>query len=134
MSGVKGKALKVGIKDGKMLCLVQLNGKLPKEGQDLTVKWGAQRSLPQNSLYWSYLNWLISDAGLKDEGHYDTYALHLNLKAHLLAENPEVEASTSDLNKVEFGEYFERVDHFIRDFFGIDTSSFWNEHKERSAA
>ena len=134
MSGVKGKALKVGMKDGKMLCLVQLNGKLPKVGQDLNVRWGTQRSLPQNAIYFAYLQWLINHAGLKEQGHYDAYALHLNLKAHLLAEVPGEEISTTDLNKVDFGEYFEKVQSFVRDFFEIDDSSFWNEHKERSAA
>lgn len=132
MSGVKGKALKVGMKDGKFLCLVQLNGKLPKEGQPLTVKWGAQRSLPQNALYWSYLQWLIDHAGLKDDGHFSAIGLHESLKAHLI--NQSEESTTTTLNKVDFSEYFEKVQAFVREFFEIDDSQFWDEHKERSTA
>lgn len=134
MSGVKGKALKVGMKDGKFLCLVQLNGKLPKEGQPLTVKWGAQRSLPQNSLYWLYLQWLIDHAGLKDQGHFSALGLHESLKAHLLPKESEEEPTTTTLNKMDFSEYFEKVQGFVREFFEIDDSSFWEEHKERTAA
>lgn len=135
MSGVKGKALKVGMKDGKFLCLVQLNGKLPKEGDSLTVKWGAQRSLPQNSLYWLYLQWLIDHAGLKDQGHFSAIGLHENLKAHLIPkEGDDNEATTTTLNKIEFSDYFEKVQHFVRDFFEIKDTQFWEENKQRSVA
>lgn len=137
MPKVKGKVLKSGIKDGNLLCLVQFNGSQPKPGEILTVKWGSVRTLPQNSLYWVYLNWLIDHAGLKEHGHFFPESLHDNLKAHLLGNgvklNPE-EVTTTDLTKSEFGEYFERVDKFIQEFFEINTAPFWDEHKEISVA
>ena len=138
MPKVQARVLASKFEDGKMLANIQLNGKLPKAGELLTVKWGATRSLPQNSLYWVYLSWLINDAGLKDQGHFSPDALHLDLKTHLLAEKlfdrgkfrAIEEASTTQLNKVEFGEYLEAVDRFIIDFFGIDTSPFWKQYGE----
>lgn len=133
MPRVKAKVLASKIVDGKFMAKIQLNGYLPKEGEILTVKWGSIRSLPQNSLYWVYLNWCINEGGLKDHGHFFAETLHENLKKHLLA-NPtgerEEEVTTTDMGKLEFSEYFEKVDKFIQEFFELDTSAFWQEHRE----
>ena len=138
MPKVDGKVIASKIIDGAMLAKVQLNGKLPKQGEKITVKWGARRSLPQNSLYWLFLNWLINEAGLKNQGHFSPDALHIDLKTHILSEKifdrgqfkAIEEASTADLNKTEFGEYLKRVDEVVQETFGIDTSEFWDEYKE----
>ena len=142
MPKVKAKVLATKIVDGKFLAKVEFNEKLPKVGEMLTVKWGAIRSLPQNSLYWVFLNWLVNDAGLKDQGHFIPQALHDNLKAYILAEKifdkgkfkAIEEATTTTLNKVEFSEYMEKVDQVVQEIFGVDTSAFWQEHKEGYAA
>lgn len=110
---------------GHLLAKVQFNRKMPKKGEFFTAKWGALRTLPQNSLYWVYLTWLIDEAGLKDQGHFTPEALHLDLKSHFLAEKifdkgrfaAMEEGSTAILDKVQFGEYLEKVDSFICDFF-----------------
>lgn len=133
MPRVKAKVLASKLVDGAMLSKIQLNGTMPKPGQIITVKWGSTRTLPQNALYWVYLNWLIDHAGLKDHGHFFADELHGNLKKHLLAHakgETEEEVTTTDLNKMEFSEYFEKVDKFVQEFFGIDTAPFWEEHKE----
>jgi len=138
MPTVKGKVQKTKITDGHFMCLLVLNGKLPRDGEYVTLKWGSKRTLPQNALYWVFLNWLIEHAELKDQGHFCPDALHANLKAHFLQEKilekdeyPDKElATTTLLNKSEFSEYFEKVDHFMQEFFEIDTSPFWEEHKE----
>ncbi len=125
-----------------MLLMAQLNGRLPHQGENLTVKWGATRTLPQNSLYWVFLTWLIDEGGLKEQGHFDPMALHLDLKKHYLAEKifdkgqfkAIEEGTTTQMDKVEFGEYLEKVDHFVQEFFEIDTSSFWEQHKREYAA
>ena len=139
MPKVAGKVIASKVDEqGRMLAKIQLNGKLPEAGETLIVKWGSTRSGSQNSLYWVYLNWLISDAGLKDHGHFSADALHLDLKAHLLSEKifdkgkfkAIEEATTTTLNKVEFGEYFEKVDQFIVEFFGVDTSEFWKGYEK----
>ena len=86
MPKTKAKVEKVGTKDGKKLCLLRLNQSMPRQGEIVTLKWGSTRSIPQNSLYWKYLTWLIEDAGLKDQGHFSAEALHIDLKTHLLSE------------------------------------------------
>jgi hypothetical protein len=104
-------------------------------GDLITVKSGKSRTIPQNSLYWVYLTWVINH-GLKEHGHFSPEALHLDIKAHLLSEKAlskgvfklvEV-GSTTDLDSVEFGQYIEKVDQFMVSFFTIDTSPFWETY------
>lgn len=141
MPRVKAKVLATKMVDGRLLAKVQFNKVLPKDGEILTVKWGSERTVSQNALYWVFLNWLINDAGLKEHGHFSADALHYDLKAHFLSEKifdkgyfkAMEEGSTTQLTKFEFVEYFEKVDQFMGDFFGIDTKTFWEEHKEKNA-
>ena len=143
MPKCKAKVLISKIIDGQMLAKIQLNGKMPKKGDVLSVKWGAVRSMPQNALYWVYLSWLIEHGGLKDHGHFSPQAFHDNLKQHFLStkamtkgEFKSIESAdaltTTQMNKSEFSEYVDKVDKFVQSFFEIDTSAFWDEHKQRS--
>lgn len=125
-------------KDGSIYVEIQMNKRMPNKGEYVTIKWGSNRSLAQNSLYWVYLNWVINVGGLKDQGHFSEQTLHDNLKAHFIAEKifekgefkAIEEATTSTMNKSEFSEYFQKVDEFMNDFFEIDTSPFWEDHKQ----
>ena len=119
MPKVTAKVLAVKTDEqGRYLAKLQFNEKLPRKGEIVSCKWGSVRSLPQNSLYWVFLSWLIKDAGLKDQGHFSPEALHLDLKAHILSDKifdkgkfkAIEEASTAELTKGEFSEYFTRVD------------------------
>lgn len=127
MPKVKAKVLATKItQDGKMLAKIQLNGKLPREGESITVQWGSNRNLSQNALYWAYLTYVINECGLKEQGHFSAEGLHYDLKAHFKEE------STAVMNKMEFGEYLDKVDMFLVSFFGLDTSLFWVEVKNNS--
>lgn len=139
MPKVKGRVIKTKSEDGKFLALIQLNAKLPKDGEIVTVKWGSTRTLSQNSFYWVFLNWLIEHGGLKEHGHFSPQALHDDLKAHFLASKVMAkgqfvaieEGTTTQLNRVEFGEYMDKVDIFMKEFFEVDTEPFWQEYRSK---
>ena len=139
MPKVQAKVLSSTIDDhGHIIARVQFNRKVPKNGTIFTAKWGSIRTLSQNSLYWVFLHWLIHEAGLKDQGHFSEDALHLDLKAHFIAEKifdrgrfvAIEEATTTTMDKVEFGQYLDAVDKFVQEFFRVDTSSFWETYKQ----
>ena len=106
----------------------------------ISIRKGSQRTLPQNALYWTFLHWLIDKAGLKNHGHFSEDALHENLKQHLLSSKELADGtfkafetgSTTDLSKQEFGEYIEKVDFFMQDFFKINTSEFWDIYNKNN--
>lgn len=140
MPKVKAKILATKIENGALLAKVQFNRLMPRRGDIVTVKWGSTRTLSQNSLYWVFLSWLINDAGLKDQGHFSPEALHLDLKTYLLAEKifdkgqfkAIEEATTTTLDKVQFGEYLDKVNETVKKVFEIDTAPFWDEYRRNS--
>ena len=139
MPKASAKVIKTKTGDkGELLAIVQFNRLSPRVGETLSVKWGSVRSLSQNALYFVFLSWLIDEGGLKEQGHFDPEALHLDLKAHFLANKifdkgkfkAIEESTTTDLTKSEFAEYFEKVNKFVLDFFKIDTALFWRDYEE----
>jgi len=139
---IKGKVLDTSInQDGWFIAKIRLNGKLPPKDSIVTVKWGSIRSIPQNNLYFAFLHWCIEHGGLKEMGHYSVYALHLDCKAHFLAEKIYTkedfeiieEATTTILDKVEFSEYMEKVDYLMNNILNVNTAPFWEEHKRNYA-
>jgi len=134
---VKGKVL--AVKDN--LIKVECDRRVPPAGTYIDIRWGSQRTLDQNSLYWLYLTWILEEGRLREEHGYQTPdVLHDNLKAHFLSDKimtkdgfKAIETrSSTELTKVEFGEYFEKCDEFFNNFFGIDTTPFWVEYKDYS--
>lgn len=143
MPHVKARIRKVQTDGGKLMAAVEFNEKMPKVGELVTVKWGSVRSVAQNRLYWLFLSWCIEHGGLKEHGHFAPEALHQDLKAYFLAEKimskGEFKAientddlTTTDLGKAEFGEYMEKVKGFMKDFFNIDSETFWAEYGNNS--
>ena len=140
MPRITAKVLKVKENENGMQALLLFNGKLPPEGEQVSVKWGKERTLSQNALYWKYLNWLIEDAGLKDQGHFSPLGFHEDLKAYFLAEKivdkkafgriENSDLTTTEMTRAEFGEYFDKCDEFVSSFFNIDTSPFWIEYQQ----
>jgi hypothetical protein len=134
MPKTSGKIIRCLEKDGKVGAVIQFNGKVPRVGEQVTIKWGAVRSNSQNALYWAFLGWLL-DAGLKDE-YGTTEELHESLKAAFLSKQNSLGllkiGSTTELGKSEFGEYVDKVNLAMAENCGIDTSEFWKKHEERS--
>ncbi len=138
MPKIKAKVLASKIDEqGRLVAKIQCNEKLPKAGEMLTLKWGSTRTHSQNNLYWLFLDWCIRHGGLRDQGHFSPEALHIDLKAYFLSEKTLTkgefkaleEETTTTLTKSEFGEYVDKVDQFMRDFFQLDTAPFWEEQK-----
>lgn len=138
MPTVKARVRSHEFRDGKLFVTMQFNEKIPRISEFVIVRWGSVRTNSQNNLYWLFLDWLIRHGGLKDQGHFSPEALHLDLKAHFLSEKilskgefkALDEATTTTLGKTEFGEYLEKVNQFMIEFFKVDTSSFWAEVEE----
>ena len=107
-----------------------------KVGDNVHIVKGSTRTLSQNNFYWTYLTYVIEN-GAKEYGHYSVEGLHQSLKAYFLAEKKltkgewkELEnATTTDLSKLEFSEYMDKIDHFICDTFEMDTSSFFEDYQ-----
>lgn len=141
MPKVTGKVIKAGIKDGKLLCLLQMNGRIPKPDEWVICKWGRTRTLSQNALLWVFYDWLMDDCGLKDE-YATSEELHETFKAAFLSKKHFTPSgkiilkigSTTTLNKQEFSDFLEKINNALIDWNGIDTSPFWQEHKERFVA
>jgi hypothetical protein len=104
------------VKDGKLnlngrgrfdLFIGTLNGKKVQ----VTVKpYRARRSEQQNAYYWGAVLKVISD-----HTGYDCEDLHNHFKAHFLKRhvgNLTSFRSTTELNKVEFGEYLDKIIRF----------------------
>ena len=139
MQTIKAKVLDSKVDEkGRLLAILQCNRRLPKKNEYVELRWGKKRSLEQNSLYWVYLNWLIDEAGLKEYGHFNPMALHVDLKEYFLAkkvyDKGELksieEATTTSLNKIEFGEYLKSVEDFMYEFFEISSAPFWKTYAE----
>lgn len=106
-----------------MLAKIQLEEKLPKVGEVLTVKWGAKHTDSQRGLYFVFLQFLI-DAKLKEWGHYCTAGLHEDMKAVLKEE------SIAEYNKMEMSEWIEKVNLFAIERFEINTGIFWKDYSD----
>ena len=116
---------------------VLMSDKVPKVGDSVRLRWGKSRSLKANALYWVYLEWVLTEGGLREQAGYVTVQeIHDSLKGHLLMVREQDshgimvirEKSTTELDSVAFSEYMEKVDFLINDFFEINTSPFWVEH------
>jgi hypothetical protein len=118
-------------KKGKVYTVVLMNGKQPKVGEVVSIKFGATRTNSQNALYFVFLQWLL-DSGLKDE-YGSTDELHESLKAAFLSKVNDFGllkiGSTTELGKDEFADYLEKINREASQTWGIDTSIFWSEYE-----
>lgn len=133
----KAKVLNSWIdENGKYLAKIQVNRKLLKKGIFIDLKWGAKRSTMQNAFYWEYLTFLWEDCNLKEE-YLTIEELHETLKATFLSERIITKSgfeiikvgSTTNLDKIAFGEYLDRIDKIMVEYHKIDTTSFWETYK-----
>lgn len=141
MPKVQARVKSHKFEDGKLLVTLQFNEKVPRISEIVMVTWGSKRTASQNNLYWCFLDWCIRHGGLRDQGHFSPEALHLDLKAYFLSEKilskgefkVLSEATTTTLGKAEFGEYVEKVNQFMIDFFHLDTAEFWTNYEENKS-
>ena len=135
MPKVSAKVMYVDRSAGKLFAKLQFNGAVPHVGDLVNVRWGELRTVPQNRLYFSYLRWLIEEAGLREHGHFSVQALHDDIKAYFLADKKLSrgefkaieEATTTDLTTKEFSDYIEKVRQFVHEFFEISDEVFWKQ-------
>lgn len=132
---VSGKVISTEIKDGKMFVTCQMNGRLPKVGEAVSIKWGRHRTVGQNAIYWVWLNWLYEN-GAKDEGYGSADELHEAFKGRFLVTTTVGPngmksyriKSTTELNTQEFTEYMDKCQLASREYLKIDDASFWAEY------
>lgn len=138
MPRVSGKCLKTAEKDGKVAAWIQMNGRVPKVGDLVSVKWGKGRSNSQNAFLWLYYDWLLqADESLKTD-YTDSEGLHETMKATFLSRKITSKSgktllsigSTTTLNKDEFGQFLDKVKMAMNEYYGIDDSEFWREYQE----
>jgi hypothetical protein len=101
-----------------------------KSGERVSVdRKRAKRSKKQNSLYWAFLTWCVVRGGLRELGHWSEDAVHEDIKAWAKTTHPHVyqsDFSTSDLNKVGMGEFFEVINYeYMLGVCEINTAPFW---------
>ncbi len=137
MPTIKAKVLNSWIDEkGHYLSTIQVNRKLLKKGIFIDVRFGAKRSTMQNSFYWEYLTFLWEDCNLKEE-YLTIEELHETLKATFLSERIICKngleiikvGSTTNLDKVTFGEYLEKIDKAMVAYHGISTAEFWSVYE-----
>ena len=138
MAKIKAKVLQTKIdENGRFLAKICLNGKLPKVGEMITVQFGKKRSNDQNALYFVFLEFLMNDCGLKEE-YADKEELHEELKGRFLAKKVRGKSgfytikvgSTTDLDKLAFCEYLEKVNKCMAEYKNIDCAPFWKDYQE----
>ena len=137
MPKVQGKVVDINTQSGRFIAKIEMNRKVPPQGEHVIVKWGKVRSVDQNSLYWKFLEYLMEDGGLKEQ-YLDKEELHETLKGRFLTTKVKSKSgfdifkvgSTTDLDKLSFGEYLDKVDKIMVEYCKIDTSSFWKDYKE----
>lgn len=132
MPKLRAKVVQEIEKKGKIYTVLRVDGKAPKVGEMLSIKWGKNRSNSQNAFYWTFLQWLL-DAGLKEE-YVTTDELHESLKAAFLSKTNSLGllkiGSTTELGKAEFGEYMDKVNLAMIENCGINTAPFWETYEK----
>ncbi len=107
-----------------------LDGSL-KEGDLIRIKKVAKkRTLDQNALYWLLMEFAGKQLG------YEAEELHEIMKAKFLkhivkikGEMVFVTRSTTTLDKIEFGEYFDKVNRLLIEY-GVNVAPFWQEYEK----
>lgn len=128
---MKSKAKVLAVKDN--LAKIELDTNKLKPGDIIEVRWGKQRTLRQNNLYWGLLSYVCNECDLWKDHAHTPETIHTALKQHFISEKELdkgtfkliEEGSTTDLDSREFRAYMEKADSWLCDFFSIDTSRFW---------
>jgi hypothetical protein len=107
--------------------LIIAEKELFRVGEFVTINNRDVRTEPQNKIYWTFLNWCITTE-LHKHGYCWAPALHENLKHQLGCK------TTTDLSKKEFSDWIDKVNHFMLDFFGFDSSVFWEVNEQTREA
>ena len=133
---IRARVIANKIDEGQMFTKLQCEGRFPPVGKSVIIQFGGQRSGSQNNFYWLFLTFLYEDCSLKDE-YASVEELHDTFKATFLSKrivSPEGKemiktGSTTKLDKLAFGEYIEKINRAMAEFYQIDTSEFWREYE-----
>lgn len=90
-----------------------------------------RRTLKQNSFYWLFCQYCARELGMTAEELHEAFKIEFLKKSKVLPDGRKIRfvKSTTELNKQEFAEYFEKCNLLMSEM-GVDVSTFWSIYQD----